>query len=164
MLTLKPFENCDAQYVAELLKNEQTYALVCGGKYGNYPVKAEDIINYYSALEGAYPMTAFFEDRAVGHILIVKSGDAVLLGSVVIDSAERGKGLGKKMLKEAIKFSLESLGAREVTIGVFEQNLGALSLYKSLGFEENKKEMCLFLDYERPYIWLKLKGENYEHL
>ena len=68
------------------------------------------------------------------------------------------------MLKEALKFSFENLGAREITIGVFEENLSALSLYKSLGFAEIKKEMRPFLKEQRPYVWLKLKGENYEHL
>ena len=164
MLTLKPFKNSDAALTAELLKNERTYALVCGGKYGEYPVSAQDIINYYNSLSGAYPMTAFFENRAVGHILIRKNGESVLLGSVVIDSAERGRGLGKEMLKEAVKFSLEKLTAKEITIGVFEENRGALCLYKSLGFEEDKKEKRPYLNEERPYIWLKLKGENYEHL
>ena len=164
MLTLKPFKNSDAAFFAEFLKNEQTYALICGGKYGDYPVKAEDIINYYAALSNAYPMTAFFENRAVGHILIVKSGQSVLLGSVVIDSAERGKGLGKKMLKAAVNYAFENLGAKEITIGVFEQNLAALSLYKSLGFVEDKKEMRSFLNEKRPHVWLRLKGENYEHL
>ena len=164
MTRLKPFKKEDAVRLSLWLSDEQVFELVCGGKYGEYPVSAEDILNYYNALSNAYPMTAFFEDRAVGHILIVKSGENVLLGSVVIDSAERGKGLGKKMLKEALKFSLENLGAREVTIGVFEQNLGALSLYKTLGFKEDKKEKRPYLNEQRPYILLKLKGENYEHL
>lgn len=164
MLTLKSFKNSDASVLAELLKNEETYALICGNKYGAYPVSEQDIINYYSSLSGACPMTAFFENRAVGHILIVKNGQSVLFGSVAIDSAERGKGFGKEMLKEAVKFSFEKLNAREVIIGVFEENFGALSLYKSLGFAESKKEMRPLFIEERPYIWLKLKGENYEHL
>lgn len=164
MLTLKPFKNSDAAFFAELLKNEQTYALICGGKYGAYPASAQDIINYYVTLEGAYPMTAYCENKAVGHILICKNGENALLGSVVIDSAERGKGFGKEMLKAATSFAFEKLGAREVTIGVFEENLGALMLYKSLGFKEDKKEKRPYLNEERPYIWLKLKGENYEHL
>ena len=164
MLTLKPFKNSDAAFFAELLKNEQTYALICGDKYGQYPAGEQDIINYYATLSNAYPMTAYLENRAVGHILAVKNGESVLLGSVVIDSAERGRGLGKEMLKAATSFAFEKLGAREVTIGVFEENRGALALYKALGFKEEKKEKRPFLDEQRPYIWLKLKGENYEHL
>ncbi len=164
MLTLKPFKNSDAAFFAELLKNEQTYALICGDKYGAYPASAQDIINYYVTLEGAYPMTAYCENKAVGHILIVKKGENALLGSVVIDSAERGKGLGKKMLISALEFSFKKLGAREVTIGVFEENRGALALYKALGFKEEKKEKRPLFNEQRPYIWLKLKGENYEHL
>ncbi len=164
MVTLKPFANGDAAFLAELLKNEQTYALVCGNKYGQYPVSAQDIINYYKNLSGAHPMTAFCGDRAVGHILICKSGENALMGSVVIDSAERGKGFGKEMLKAALEYAFKTLGAREVGIGVFEENRGALALYKALGFKEDKKEKRPFLGEERAYLWLKLKGENYEHL
>ena len=160
MLTLKPFNNSDATLLAELLKNEQTYALICGGKYGNYPVTAQDIINYYATLEGAHPMTAFFEGRAVGHILIVKKGEGALLGSVVIDERERGKGLGRHLLASALDFAFKTLGAKEACIGVFEDNAGALSLYKSLGFKEDKKEERAFLSEQRPYVWLKLKGES----
>ncbi|MBQ8869346.1 MAG: GNAT family N-acetyltransferase [Oscillospiraceae bacterium] len=164
MLTLKPFKDSDAAFFAELLKNEQTYALICGGKYGAYPASAQDIINYYAALSNAHPMTAYLENRAVGHILIVKKGENALLGSVVIDSAERGRGLGKEMLKAAVSYAFEKLGAKEASIGVFEENHGALALYKALGFKEDKKEKRPFLREERTYIWLKLKGENYEHL
>ncbi len=164
MLILKPFKNSDAAFFAELLKNEQTYALICGRKYGAYPVSEQEIINYYNTLSNAYPMTAFCENRAVGHILIVKKGENALLGSVVIDSAERGRGLGKEMLKAALDFSFNVLGASEASIGVFEENRGALALYKALGFKEDKKEKRNYLNEQRPYIWLKLKGENYEHL
>ncbi len=164
MIKLMPFEKCDADVLSRWLSDERVFGLVCGEKYGAYPVSAQDIINYYNALLGAYPMTAFCENRAVGHILIVKNGENALLGSVVIDSAERGKGFGKEMLKAALDFSFNVLGAKEVSIGVFEENHGALALYKALGFKEYKKEKRPLFNEERPYVWLKLKGENYEHL
>ena len=164
MLKLKPFKKGDAAFVAELLRDEKTYALVCGQKYGSYPVKSNDIICYYERLENARPMTAFLEERAVGHILVSISGECALLSSVIIDPNERGKGLGKKMLLLALELAFKSCGAKQISIGVFEENLGALSLYKSLGFKEDKKEERTFLGQPRPYLLLKLKGENNEHL
>ncbi len=164
MLTLKPFKNSEADFVAQLLKNEETYALVCGNKYGQYPVTAQSITDYYSGLSSAHPMTAFFEGRAVGHILVVKNGANAVVGSVIIDDAQRGKGLGKKMLVAALEYAFKTLGAREVSIGVFEQNESALSLYNSLGFKETARESRTFLKKECPYLWLKLKGEDNEHL
>ena len=164
MLILKPFKDSNAKFLSELLKNEKTYALVCGEKYGAYPVSEQDIINYYNALSGAHPMTAFYENKAVGHILVVQNSESALLGSVIIDDKMRGKGLGKEMLKAALDYAFKKLGAKEASIGVFEENRGALALYKSLGFAEYKKEARPLLNKERPYLWLKLKGENNEHL
>ncbi len=164
MLKLKPFKKSDAAFVAELLRDEKTYALVCGQKFGDYPVKSDDITRYYESLEKVCPMTAFLEGRAVGHIDISISGESALLSSVVIDPNERGKGLGKKMLLLALELAFKGCGAKEISIGVFEENLGALSIYKSLGFKEDKKEERAYLGKPRPYLLLKLKGENNEHL
>lgn len=164
MLVLKPFEKRDAALLSRWLSDESVFHLICGEKYGTYPVSTQDIINYYNNLDGAHPMTAFCENRAVGHILICKNGENALLGSVVVDKCERGRGLGKEMLKAAVGYAFETLKAKEVCIGVFEENHGALALYKALGFKEDKKEKRPMFNEQRPYIRLKLKGENYEHL
>ena len=56
------------------------------------------------------------------------------MGFIVIDSAKRGKGLGKQMLCLAKKFCFEILGMKRITLGVFHINPRAIECYESVGF------------------------------
>lgn len=40
------------------------------------------------------------------------------------------------MIQLALKYASENLHAKKVSLGVFENNLGALKCYKSCGFKE----------------------------
>jgi len=56
------------------------------------------------------------------------------ISDVVVLEPARGKGIGKALLAEAEKFSLEN-GAQWLRIGVLGVNEGAHNLYRSLGFK-----------------------------
>ena len=55
----------------------------------------------------------------------------------------RGRGIGKKLLKEGIKIAREEFKAKNIWIEVVEGNKIAKSLYEKLGF----KEVCRLRDY-----------------
>ena len=55
-------------------------------------------------------------------------------GWVIVDGEKRGHGIGREMLKLGLKQAFEVMGAREVTLGVYENNVGAYKCYRSAGF------------------------------
>jgi ribosomal protein S18 acetylase RimI-like enzyme len=54
---------------------------------------------------------------------------------VYVAPPARGAGTGRAMLEAALGFAASSLGVRQVTLGVNEQNAAAIALYRGLGFE-----------------------------
>ena len=71
------------------------------------------------------------------------------LEMLFLDPEERGKGLGKKLLR----YGIETFGINEVTVN--EQNPDAVGFYKKMGFSVYKRTE---IDEEgRPYplLWMK---------
>ena len=54
---------------------------------------------------------------------------------VYVAPAARGAGTGRALLAAALGVAANSLGVRQVTLGVNERNAAAIALYRSLGFE-----------------------------
>nr|WP_255502196.1 GNAT family N-acetyltransferase [Algoriphagus sp. AK58] len=62
------------------------------------------------------------------------SGKMAQIGLIAVDKNQRGKGLGKKLVRAAEDFALQS-GAQTMTIGTQQANVPASRLYQSLGYE-----------------------------
>ena len=58
----------------------------------------------------------------------------IRFGWVIVDNSIRGKGYGTRMLRLGLKYAFEILGAKKITIGVFENNKPAYNCYKNAGF------------------------------
>lgn len=58
------------------------------------------------------------------------------LGIVIGESAARGKGFGKEVLKLGISYGLKYLGLHKISLEVLIKNENAIRLYKSLGFSD----------------------------
>lgn len=141
MLRLRPFKNQDAEYILGWIKDEISFRKWSADRYERYPAKAEDMIQMYRSTENTdnhFPMTAFDDSGIVGHILLRFTDDEkqnIRFGFVIVDDAKRGMGYGKELLKLAIKYAYEFLGAQKITLGVFENNHSALFCYKAAGFK-----------------------------
>ena len=59
-----------------------------------------------------------------------------MLKFVIVDSRLRGQGYGGEMLKLALKYAFEIMGAETVTLGAFEGNDIAHNCYKKIGFTD----------------------------
>ncbi len=149
MLKLRPYKPCDATAIASWIKDERALRLWSSDRFGDFPVTAEDINHKYLACNGDcpdadnfYPMTAFDENGAVGH-LILRFTDAeretVRFGFIIVDDTRRGTGCGSGMLRLALDYSFRMLGAKRVTLGVFDCNSAAYHCYKAVGFEETSQ-------------------------
>lgn len=63
------------------------------------------------------------------------------LWGVYVDPTTRGQGLSKQLLNEAIAFARKVPGMTQINLVVVANNTPAVSLYRSLGFQEYGKEL-----------------------
>ena len=141
MLRLRPYKTCDAETIVSWIGDEFAFRQWCADRYDRYPITADDMNAHYGAFHGKdwfFPMTAFDEGGVVGHLIMRFTDDAkttLRFGFVIVDRAKRGKGYGREMLLLAKKMAFEILGAKTVTLGVFENNPAALRCYLAAGFQ-----------------------------
>lgn len=142
MLRLRPYKNCDAEYIVKWIPDEFAFRQWCADRYEHYPICAADINRQYSELADAdnfYEMTAFDEGGIVGHLIMRFTDEQksiLRFGFVIVDNTKRGQGYGKEMLRLSLKYAFEILKVKKVTLGVFENNPSAYGCYKSVGFTE----------------------------
>jgi RimJ/RimL family protein N-acetyltransferase len=61
-------------------------------------------------------------------------GTAVAGKFLIGDERQRGRGLGKQILKELLRIGFDELGLNTIGINVFDFNIGATKCYESVGF------------------------------
>lgn len=72
--------------------------------------------------------------RLLGYAICWTIGDQAELGNVAVAPAERGRGIGKRLV-EAVIARIRARGARECFLEVRESNKSARSLYERCGFK-----------------------------
>ena len=138
-LVLKPLtiDHCTQEYVAWMNNPDVFKYLETGGSY-----KIEDLQNYLRGVEST-PSILFWaihlkrNDKHIGNIKIDPVNKRHGLGEYGImmgDSTEWGKGYAKEASELVINHCFQDLGIRKITLGVVEDNLAALNLYKKMGF------------------------------
>lgn len=67
-------------------------------------------------------------------------GPAGMIYDLLVDPAQRGHGLGRRLL-EAMRAALVERGARQVVLSTAERNAGAQKLFAAAGFRRTMVEM-----------------------
>ena len=135
-MILRPFNINDAATILSWCKDNHAFRLWSADRYRDFPAKPEEMTEQYKG-DNMYPLTAVVGDAIVGHILLrFPSEDKSLIrfGFVIVDDSKRGKGYGKQMLRLAVDYAQQILGANRISLGVFCDNLSAIECYKSIGF------------------------------
>lgn len=140
-MLLREFISDDAKIITGWIKDEASLRKWSADRFGAFPVTARDLTEYYNGLDKGthFPMVLTEDGKIVGHLLLRYldvDKTIVRFGFVIVDDSLRGKGYGKKMLLAAIDYAFKNLKAKEITIGVFENNAQAYRCYLSVGFEE----------------------------
>ena len=174
MLYLRPYKKNDAKTIISFCEDEMVFRKWTSDRYEHYPITEKDMNEKYFDCNGDcaeednfYPMTACDESGIVGHfILRYVNGDKNILriGFVIVDSHKRGMGYGKKMIQLAIEYAFRIAGAKQITIGVFENNQQAYYCYKAAGFQDvfqASPEICELFGEKWKILELSLDRENY---
>lgn len=84
-------------------------------------------------------LLAFEAERLVGYVTVQRERHPVTrhVGSLAIAVAAdaRGRGIGRRLMGEAIAWSTEA-GVEKLVLAVYPHNEAAISLYRSFGFVE----------------------------
>lgn len=150
MIRLRPFKASDSVYISKWLDDEISFKQWCADQF-KYPLTAEQLIEYchkYENDSNAWIMTALNEEGIpVGHFLMCKAdyqNGSIHLAFIVVDTHLRGKGYGKEMVSQAVKYAFDLLGLNRVTLRVFENNTTAHNCYRAVGFVDEKFNEAFF--------------------
>ena len=110
---------------------------------GEYPLTEEKLINHYNEQKDNTDFYVFCacddEGKVVGQLIMrfpEEDRTHIRFGFIIVDTSIRGKGYGKQMLNLAKEYAFNMLGAKKITLGVFENNPKAMYCYESIGFKQ----------------------------
>lgn len=135
MIRLRPYKDSDANTILAWCKDEIEFYQWTAGVMGNYPITEKE----FAFVKRMYPFVAFNETGIVGFFTLREPKDVkdeLRFGFVIVDPKSRGKGYGKAMLLQGIKFIFQIYGGKKASLGVFENNPSAYHCYKSAGFQD----------------------------
>ncbi len=96
----------------------------------------QHITRQYASHSNSLTYFAFEDDNTCGMSACVINGDEVELYAVWVDPAYRRKGIGRTLIDYGRAWSL-SMGAKQLRVGIFEDNPAALAFYRSAGFTDS---------------------------
>ena len=139
MIKIRPYRSTDASTVVAWIAEEREFFQWCGNRFGTYPMSAEEFNGCFDGQKGEddFQMTALDETGVIGFFNVHfcdRESSSVVLDSVIIQPQKRGRGIGKRMIRSALKYLFEILGAETVYIDVFDLNDKAYHCFKNSGF------------------------------
>ncbi len=144
-LRIRPCKKGDGKFVIRWLTNERMMRMWCRDSF-SFPLTEEQMNGYYEKFEDnpySWGFTALNDSGVpVGSFQMSRvdyEAESVHLGFIVIDPEQRGKGLGHEMVTMAIRYGVEILGMKRITLNVFDSNKGAIRCYEKAGFVNEKR-------------------------
>lgn len=149
MIRLRPYKPSDAWALLEWWEGagEEAFVMWSAGKF-DYPLTIEQLDAYFSLWclrdDSGWLMTALDESgRPAGHFILRMTDyekNEVRMGFIVTDPKTRGRGTGREMVRQALKYIFDVLGMERVTLVVFADNAAARKCYESCGFTVKRDE------------------------
>lgn len=140
-MQLKPYTPADAETVRGWILDETSCYQWSADRIGHFPFSGGDLNAVYDEMArdgGFFPLMAYEDGAPVGHLFIrypnADDRTAVRFGFIVVAPSVRGRGYGSKLLRTAISYAKETLGAKTVLLGVMRNNPNARKCYEAVGF------------------------------
>ncbi|MST62705.1 GNAT family N-acetyltransferase [Peptostreptococcus anaerobius] len=132
---LRSYNENDADTILSWISDERDFYKWSAGVLGDYPISREQ----FGFVNNLMAFTAVNDDELIGFFTMrrpTENFDELRFGFIVVDPEKRGNGYGKGMLQLGIKYAQEIIGAKKISLGVFENNESAYYCYKSVGFKD----------------------------
>ena len=104
MIRIRPYKAADADEILSWCRNEKAFYQWTAGILGNFPITQKE----FSFVESLMPFTAFDETGIIGFFTLRNPGntlDELRFGFVIVNPNIRGKGYGKTMMQQGVKFA-----------------------------------------------------------
>lgn len=144
-MELRPFQPEDAAVILTWIDSERAFLHWSADRYDHYPIVSEDIVqNYASSGPDFWPLTAAENGEIVGHLILRRPAPddptEIRLGYIIVDNARRGQHTGSRMIRAALAYARDNLGAKTATLGVYLNNPAAHRCYTAVGFRPCEAE------------------------
>ena len=170
MIRLRPYKPSDAHHLLKWWEgaDEETFIKWSCGKF-DYPLSMDQLERHFEQWcireEKGWLMTALDEaGTPVGHFIMrladYETGH-IHMGFIVVTPDARGKGYGKEMIRQALKYAFEILGMKRVTLGVFENNPQAKACYEGVGFRVTSYVDDYYVHRGVPYAAYEMEAVNH---
>lgn len=134
MIGLQAFTVEDAPGLISKIKDKRMLLQFAGPMY-RFPL-TEDQLEADLANENRILFKIIDQARnVIGHAQIFLKEETFLLGRILIwDENNRGKGYGKKIMVELLKYGFSHFDKETAELNVYDWNTGAIECYKKVGF------------------------------
>ncbi|MGU3377570.1 GNAT family N-acetyltransferase [Chryseobacterium sp. M5A1_1a] len=135
MIELQPFIIEDAQTLIAEIKDEKSLLQFAGPMY-HFPLTEDQLEGDLSDENRTlFKIIDLTNHSAIGHAQISLKEKTFLLGRILIwDENNRGKGYGKKVMQELLKYGFGHFNREMAELNVYDWNTGAIECYKKVGF------------------------------
>lgn len=134
MVTLHPFTIQDAPLLISKIKDERMLLQFAGPAY-RFPLTAEQLEKDLSDENRTLFKIIDQSGQIIGHAQIFLKEKTFLLGRILIwDENNRGKGYGKKVMHELLRYGFSHFDRETAELNVYDWNTGAIECYLKVGF------------------------------
>lgn len=135
MIALQPFHIQDASALISNIKDQRTLLQFAGPVY-RFPLTEDQLAGDLSDENRTlFKIVDVEHQNTIGHAQIFLKEKTFLLGRILIwDENNRGKGYGKKVMQELLKYGFSTFNRELAELNVYDWNTGAIECYKKVGF------------------------------
>lgn len=146
MIRLAGFERTDFGTLIGWIRSKDFMFQWCGSTF-TYPLDELQLDKYMTGTVGKNPVRNVYKavdpenGKHIGNLTLEFKGrkEAVISCVIVGDPAKRGKGIGEKMIEEAVKIGFKKYGVKKISLNVFRSNGSAVRCYEKAGFRVTAK-------------------------
>ncbi|MFZ5966223.1 MAG: GNAT family N-acetyltransferase [Bacillota bacterium] len=150
MIKLDLLEKEDLKKIIEWNTNKSADDLLLwAGPIYNYPLTLAQVESYFlnevkkdNSNIFVYKIRLVNTDQVIGTVELREMDKNNKIGRIgrflIGEEKNRGKGIGKKVLKEVLRIGFEDMKFEKITLGVFDFNQSAIKCYESAGFSKER--------------------------
>jgi RimJ/RimL family protein N-acetyltransferase len=134
MITLLPFTTEDVPLLISKIIDERMLLQFAGPVY-HFPLTEQQLETDLSDKNRTLFKITDQTGNTMGHAQIFLKEKTFLLGRILIwDENNRGKGYGKKVMQELLKYGFSHFDKETAELNVYDWNTGAIECYRKVGF------------------------------
>lgn len=134
MITLLPFTTEDVPLLVSKIIDERMLLQFAGPAY-HFPLTEQQLETDLSDKNRTLFKITDQTGNTMGHAQIFLKEKTFLLGRILIwDENNRGKGYGKKVMQELLKYGFSHFDKETAELNVYDWNTGAIECYRKVGF------------------------------